>query len=77
MAKEIFECPHVDSRGNKTYLPQFLPVEGTSRKITKIAYKLNKKVLCPQTIEKTSVKLAYAVFHESTKNALTLCCTWL
>ena len=22
MAKEIFECPHVDSRGNKTYPPQ-------------------------------------------------------
>ena len=29
MAKEIFECPHVDSRGNKTYLPQFFPFEGT------------------------------------------------
>ena len=40
MAKEIFESPHVDSRGNKTYLPQFLPFEGTlcsrTRKITNI-----------------------------------------
>ena len=42
-------------------------------KSPKMAYKFNKKVLHPQTIEKTSVKLADAVFHESTKNALTLC----
>ena len=31
-----------------------------------MAYKLNEKVLHPQAIEKTSVKLADAAFHEST-----------
>ena len=37
----------------------------------KMAHKLNDKVLNPSSLEKTSVKLADAVFHESTINALT------
>ena len=36
----------------------------------KMAYKLTEKVLEPKVMEKTSVKLADAVFHESTINAL-------
>ena len=39
-------------------------------KILKIAHKLNKAAINPKSIEKTSVKLAMAVFHESTINAL-------
>ena len=35
-----------------------------------MAHKLSEKVLHPQPIEKTSVKLAEAVFHESTINTL-------
>ena len=31
-----------------------------------MAYKLNKKVLNPNSIEKANVQLAYACFHEST-----------
>ena len=35
-----------------------------------MAHKLNERVLHPTSIEKTSVKLADAAFHESTINAL-------
>ena len=34
-----------------------------------MAYKITEKVLHPQSIEKTSVKLADSAFHESTINA--------
>ena len=36
----------------------------------KIAHKLNKAVINPKSVEKISVKLAMAVFHETTINAL-------
>ena len=36
----------------------------------KLAFKLNEKVLNPAVIERTSVKLADSVFHESTINSL-------
>ena len=36
------------------------------QKAEKMAYKLNKKVLNPNSIEKANVQLAYACFHEST-----------
>ena len=39
-------------------------------KLHKMAHKLNERVLHPTSIEKTSVKLADAAFHESTINAL-------
>ena len=35
-----------------------------------MAHKITDKVLHPQSIEKTNVKLADAAFHESTMNAL-------
>ena len=40
----------------------------------KMAHKLNAKSLEPKNIEKTSVKLASAIFHESTLNALNYFC---
>ena len=40
-------------------------------KPVKMAHKLNDKVLNPSSLEKTSVKLADNIFHESTINALT------
>ena len=41
-----------------------------NNKPLKIAHKFNKAAINPKSIEKTSVKLAMAVFHESTINAL-------
>ena len=38
--------------------------------LLKIAHRLTKKILHPSSIEKTNVKPADAVFHESTINAL-------
>ena len=35
----------------------------------KMAYKISEQVLHPQVIEKSSVKMAELVFHESTINA--------
>jgi hypothetical protein len=42
-----------------------------SDKPVKVAHKLKKTCFNPSSIEKTSVKFAAAVFHESTHNALT------
>ena len=39
----------------------------------KFAYKLTDKVLAPQPIERSSVKLADAFFHDSTINGLEQC----
>ena len=39
-------------------------------KAQKLAYKLSHKVLHPQSIDKTNVKLSGSVFHESTANGL-------
>ncbi len=50
------------------HIHQLYEIEKTSPE--KMAYKLNEKVLNPQVMEKTNVKLADAVFHESTINAL-------
>ena len=62
MVKKIFDCPHVDSSGSMTYLPKISHLKELydieSGKSQKMAYKLTEKVLHPQSIEKTSVKLA-------------------
>ena len=59
----------------ETIFPSFSHIEELYEiekdRLEKMAYKLNEKVLHPQVMEKTNVKLADAVFHESTINALT------
>ena len=41
-----------------------------SKQPLKLAHKLTQKSLAPKNIEKTSVKLSNAIFHESTLHAL-------
>ena len=68
----MVKCPSID--GSKILSPNFLHLkklhEIEKGKGTKIAYKITEKVLHPQSIEKTSVKLADSAFHERTINAL-------
>ena len=53
---------------NFAYLKELYNIElGKAQKLT---YKLSHKVLHPQSIDKTNVKLSGAVFHESTANGL-------
>ena len=63
-----FDCPTEDLKGtlepNFLYLQQLYDIEKTIS--PKMAHKLSEKVLRPQSIEKTSVKLADSAFHEST-----------
>ena len=46
-----------------------------SMRPVKLAHKLTKKSLESKNIEKTSVKLSNAIFHESTLHALRYFCT--
>ena len=72
LAKKQFICPPIMdiTIGN----PKFCHIERVYLmelgKPLKIAHRLTEKVLHPTSIEKTNVKLADAVFHESTINAL-------
>ena len=77
--KECFVCPppnfSSDDASSKTNLyPNFAHVRELQHvemgKPIKIAHKLNDKVINPRALEKTNVKLADALFHESTINAL-------
>ena len=72
MVKQLFRCPSMD--GSKIFNPSFSQLkelhEIEKGKGTKMAYRITEKVLHPQSIEKTSVKLADSIFHESTINAL-------
>ena len=74
-----FECPSFesftgDNMAEDTIFPSFIHLEELYEiekgQLEKMAYKLNEKVLHPQVMEKTSVKLADSAFHESTINAL-------
>ena len=70
-----FKCPLMDPHETKKELsPSFSVLrelyELEKSKSSKMAHKLNEKVLNPKPIEKTNVKLADAAFHESTINAL-------
>ena len=79
MVNEIFSYPifedYIDSRNkdevliaNFAHIRQLCDLE--LGKPVKMAHKLNDKVLNPCSLEKTNIKLADAVFHESTINAL-------
>jgi len=72
IGKRAFNCPPF--LGSKIGYPTFKHIERMYTmevgKPLKMAHKLNDKVMHPLSIEKTNVKLADAVFHESTINAL-------
>ena len=75
MAKGTFQCPLMDEEQmNKTIHPSFSHLRELydieKGRPEKLAYKLTEKVLHPQVMEKTNVKLADSAFHESTINAL-------
>ena len=72
LRKRVFSCPpFLDQEVGK---PSFNHIEKVFKmehgKPLKMAHKLTEKVMNPLSIEKTNVKLADAVFHESTINAL-------
>ena len=71
--QEYFVCPDIyptDPANPKPLRPNFAHLKEIhareSGQHTKIAHKLSLKALNPTSIEKTSVKLADAIFHEST-----------
>ena len=69
---ETFTCPAWEGEGECTakfsHVAELYALEAT--KPIKMAYKLSDKVLNPSSLEKTNVKLADSLFHESTINAL-------
>ena len=69
-----FECPSFDSMAEDKVFPSISHLEELhvieKGQPEKMAYKFNEKVLHPQVMEKTNVKLADSIFHESTINAL-------
>ena len=72
LTKESFTCPTLDDdrllHPNLAHLKELYNIElGNAQKL---AYKLSHKVLHPQSIDKTNVKLSRSVFHESTVNGL-------
>lgn len=73
MNKKFFECPpfHGD---DEPFFPNFEHLKKLHQleadKPAKMAYKLTEKCLAAQPIDRTNVKLADAIFHESTSNAL-------
>ena len=75
MVEENFQCPtFITDDKKKDMLPSFSHInelyELKKGKHEKMTYKISEQVLHPQVIEKSSVKMAEAVFHESTINAL-------
>lgn len=72
--RRVFKCPGVfpilteSTEANFDDIDKVFAIEQS--KPLKIAYKLNKAVLDPKSIEITSVKLAVSVIHETTINAL-------
>ena len=74
--RKLFGCPACEPILTKPTKANFQDVEKVfeleSRKPLKMGHKLNTSVISPKSIEKTSTKLALAVFNESTINALKL-----
>ena len=73
--KVKFECPNIDCDVHKKVLaPNFSNIQELYLielgKPTNMAHKLTEKVLHSKVIEKSNVKLADSLFHESTMNAL-------
>ena len=70
--RKIFDCPKFE--GETIGLVEFCHIEELFHiecgKQIRMAYKLNEKVLHPTNIEKTNVRLADALFHDSTIAAL-------
>ena len=73
-SKKMFICPEFPPYLNSVTRVCFSDVEELYKselnKPLKMAYKLNSQILNPKSIEKTSVKLADGLFHESTINGL-------
>ena len=73
---QIIRCPAFEPILTKPTKANFQDIEKVfeleSSKPLKMGYKLNASVISPKSIEKTSTKLALAVFNESTINALKL-----
>ena len=73
-SKKKFSCPGLQPILEEVTNADFSDIEKVfeieNNKPLKIAHKLNKAVINPKSVEKTSVKLAMAVFHETTINAL-------
>ena len=75
LPKINFQCPtFITDHKKKDMLASFLHInelyEPEKGKHLKMAYKISEQVLHPQVIEKSSVKMAEAIFHESTINDL-------
>jgi len=68
--KRVFEVPFEDELVVAKYEHLEELYDHENKKPVKIAHKLNKTVLNPNNLQKTSVKLAASVFHESTIEAL-------
>jgi hypothetical protein len=74
-SRKLFECPVFDRylpdgcKADFNHIVELFNLEATSA--LKKAHKLSPSVLNPKSIEKTSVRLATAVFSESTRDALT------
>lgn len=70
--RDVLETPSTDDFpaycAHFSHVKQLFDAERTSG--LRLAHKLNERVLNPSNVNRTSVKLASAVFHESTMNAL-------
>uniref|UniRef100_A0A0K2VIC1 Putative LOC101234561 [Hydra vulgaris] n=1 Tax=Lepeophtheirus salmonis TaxID=72036 RepID=A0A0K2VIC1_LEPSM len=73
-SKDYLVCPNISLPESPSLRPNFAHIREIFNKEStlgvKLAHKLSIKVLNANTIEKTNVKLADAVFHESTIAAL-------
>lgn len=73
-SRKIFVCPPITTDESNEFTPNFGDIRDVYNvemsKPLRIAHKLSLNVLNPKSIEKTSMKYASAIFHESTINGL-------